>query len=92
MRHPYGHIRDARLTDHAIAIIVKTAADRASLDPAQFSGHSLRAGFATQSYNAGTPEADITEVTGHKSLAVMHGYKRNADTAQLKTIKAAFGE
>ena len=40
-----GRIQDARLTDRSVASIIKVHAARAGLDPAQFSGHSLRSGF-----------------------------------------------
>ena len=36
-----------RLTAQTVALIVKAAARRAGLDPGQFSGHSLRAGWIT---------------------------------------------
>ncbi len=44
-----GNVRhgDARITDRSIADIIKAYAARAGLDVAQFSGHSLRAGFVT---------------------------------------------
>src|SRR5262245_5115802 len=43
----WSQVRPRRLTDHAVAVIVKQLAARAGYDPAAFSGHSLRAGLAT---------------------------------------------
>jgi integrase len=59
-----------------IARIVKQAAAAAGLDPAAFSGHSLRAGLATAAAEAGVSERAIMEQTGHKSLLVMRRYIR----------------
>jgi len=38
-----------RLSDQAVGLIIKRAARKAELNPADFAGHSLRSGFATQS-------------------------------------------
>ena len=48
-----GHVQPARLTDRSVANIVKQHAERAGLDPALFSGHSLRAGFLTSAAKRG---------------------------------------
>jgi integrase len=40
-------LQEARLTDRSVAKIVKAHAARVGLDPAGFSGHSLRSGFLT---------------------------------------------
>ncbi|MDE5454132.1 tyrosine-type recombinase/integrase [Bradyrhizobium sp. CSA112] len=42
-----GRVAPSRLSDRSVANIVKAYAKRAGLDPALFSGHSLRAGFLT---------------------------------------------
>jgi hypothetical protein len=39
-----------------------------------FAGHSLRAGFATESYGQGTPELAIMRHCRWKSASVMRGY------------------
>jgi integrase len=48
----------------------------AGLDPALYSGHSLRAGFATSAARAGAEERDIASVTGHKSERILRRYIR----------------
>lgn len=88
----WGKLRSSRLTGHAVATIIKAAAEAAGLDPAQFSGHSLRAGFATQAALARAPEWEIQEVTGHHSAQVLRGYIRNSGAGQVDAIKRAFGE
>lgn len=37
-----------RLSDKAVALIIKQTAQMAELNPAEFAGHSLSSGFATQ--------------------------------------------
>lgn len=59
-----------RLSDHAVARIVKARAAQAGLDPSAYSGHSLRAGFATAAAAAGIEERAIAKVTRHRSTAV----------------------
>lgn len=88
----WGKLRDKPLTGHAVATIVKAAAESAGLDPAAFSGHSLRAGFATQSALAKTAEWEIQEVTGHRSQTILRGYIRDAGVGQMRAIRRAFGQ
>jgi integrase len=65
-----------RLSDRAVALVVKAALAAAGHDSRSFSGHSLRSGFATSAARAGVPEAQIQSQTGHKSLPVLRGYIR----------------
>ncbi len=88
----WGHARSNRLTSRIVAIIIKQSAERAGLDPRQFAGHSLRAGFVTQAANDQTPEWAIAEVTGHRSRAVLQRYIRDAGVGQVRAIRKAFGE
>lgn len=88
----WGHVRGARLTDRDVARIVKRLAEAAGLDPRQFSGHSLRAGFVTSAATAGVPEWQIQEVTGHKSAQVLRRYIRDAGRGQVDAIRAALGQ
>ncbi len=88
----HSHVGNKRLGDHAIAVIVKQAAKRVGLDPARFSGHSLRAGFITQSALDGTPEWEIQEVSTHRNTAVLRDYIRDAGVGQQHAIRRAFGE
>ena len=72
----HGRIGSGRLSDRAVARVVKEAAERAGLDPARFAGHSLRAGFATSAVAAGLAEHDIMRQTRHRSIVVFRGYVR----------------
>lgn len=73
------HLYRGRLSDKGIARVVKEAAERAGLDPSQYAGHSLRAGFATTAARAGASERAIMEQTGHKSLMVVRRYIREGN-------------
>jgi integrase len=72
----FGKVQPRGLDGRDVARIVKRAATLAGLDPAPFSGHSLRAGLATAAAAAGVSERTIMEQTGHKSLTVMRRYIR----------------
>jgi integrase len=72
----HGNIGDGALTGRSVARIVKRSAKRAGMDPSQYSGHSLRAGFTTQAARAGTPERVIMRHTGHKSERMVREYIR----------------
>ncbi|MDR6224354.1 site-specific integrase [Desmospora profundinema] len=73
----HGQIRNMRLSDKSVALIVKRRAAEAGLDPRRFSGHSLRAGLATTAAMAGKDERAIMEQTGHKSTQMVRRYIRD---------------
>ena len=58
---------DSPITDHQMAKIIKRLAREAGLDPAVFSGHSLRSGLATSAAEGGASERSIMEQTRHRS-------------------------
>jgi len=68
--------RDLRLASRGVSIIIKKYVEKLGFDPADFSGHSLRAGFATSATQAGVRSAAIMSRTGHKSFSVFSGYVR----------------
>lgn len=74
-----GKVGRARLGDRAVALIVKKRALLAGFDPAEFAGHSLRAGLATSAAKAGKGERAIMKQTGHRSAAVLRRYIRDAE-------------
>lgn len=63
-----------RLTGHYVAVIVKNTVELLGLDPAKFSGHSLRRGFITAAAQAGINERDIAAVSGHVDMKTLGGY------------------
>jgi site-specific recombinase XerD len=72
----WGNLGGNALQPLAIADVIKRSAARAGLEPALYSGHSLRAGFATQAARAGKHERAIMRHTRHKSERVLREYIR----------------
>jgi integrase len=62
-----GVVENQRLSDRSVALILKRCVGHAGFAPDEFSGHSLRAGFATSAAAAGANERDIMQHTRHKS-------------------------
>jgi integrase len=75
----HGHVQDQRLSGEAVSIIVKDRLLKAGIDPSGFSGHSLRAGFATSAAMAGASNWKIRQQTGHRSDAMLARYIRDGD-------------
>ena len=73
----HGQVRPIRLSDRAVALIVKRAAAAAGKDPAEFAGHSLRSGLATAAAIGGASERAIMKQTGHRSTAMVRRYIRD---------------
>jgi site-specific recombinase XerD len=73
----HGHVSDSRLSDRAVADIVKRTLKAAGKSPRRFAGHSLRAGLITQAAMAGVSERAIQDQSGHKSLLIMRRYIRD---------------
>jgi site-specific recombinase XerD len=72
----HGRLGDTRLSDRAVALVVKRTAKAAGLGTTTLAGHSLRSGMATSAARGGASEAAIMEITGHKSLPVLRRYIR----------------
>lgn len=73
----HGQIQPGRLSPIDVARVVKKLAERASLDPAKYAGHSLRAGHATSAAIAGASERSIMNQTGHRSVQMVRRYIRD---------------
>ena len=74
-----GIVSACGLSDRAVASIVKDYANMAGLDPARYSGHSLRAGLATSAAQQGISSWKIRAQTGHRSEATLARYIRDGD-------------
>jgi len=72
----FGDIQQDRLTDQSVALIIKKRAEAAGLNPGLYSGHSLRAGFATTAAEAGVNPASIRIQTGHQPDTTLQRYIR----------------
>lgn len=73
-----GRILD-RLTDRSVANIIKARAESAGMNPDQFSGHSLRAGFLTSAAASGANLFKMMEVSRHRKVDTVRGYVRQAE-------------
>lgn len=71
----HGKPRGA-LTAQSVALVVKRYADAAGLDPSEFAGHSLRAGFLTSAAEAGADALRMMEVSRHRRVETLAGYVR----------------
>ena len=67
------------MSDKNVALIIKKYAGIAGLDPNNYSGHSLRSGFATVAAESGADERSIMSMTGHKSSQMVRRYIREAN-------------
>jgi integrase len=76
-RHACVH--DTRLSGEAVSILVRERIAAAGLDPARYSGHSLRAGLATSAAQAGVPAWRIKSQTRHASEVMLARYIRQAE-------------
>lgn len=79
---------DGRLTGQAVAIVVQRTARAAGLDPAAaWSGHSLRRGFATETYRTGADPLRIARAGGWKDgSATLLGYIETVDRWQANPL------
>lgn len=74
----HGTIKPAALKDVEVWRLVKRLAEACGYDPADYGGHSLRAGLATAAARAGVEERDIMRQTRHKSERILRRYIRGA--------------
>ena len=68
-----------RLTDQTVALLIKKYLKLANIDSKNYSGHSLRSGFATSAAEAGAEERSIMAMTGHKSVEMVRRYIKEAN-------------
>ena len=68
-----------RLTDQTVALLIKDYLNIAGIDSKNYSGHSLRSGFATSAAEYGAEERTIMAMTGHKSTEMVRRYIKEAN-------------
>ena len=68
-----------RLTDQTVALLIKEYLQLAGIDSKNYSGHSLRSGFATSAAESGAEERSIMAMTGHKSTEMVRRYIKEAN-------------
>tara|TARA_B100001093_G_scaffold513151_1_gene584474 strand:+ start:703 stop:1659 length:957 start_codon:yes stop_codon:yes gene_type:complete len=72
-------LSNARLSDQSVALIIKNYLSIAGIDSTNYSGHSLRSGFATSAAEAGAEERSIMAMTGHKSTEMVRRYIKESN-------------
>ena len=72
-------LTDNRLTDQTVALLIKKYLNLAGIDSKNYSGHSLRSGFATSAAESGVEERSIMAMTGHKSTEMVRRYIKEAN-------------
>ena len=60
-------------------MLIKECLKIAGIDNQNFSGHSLRSGFATVAADSGADERSIMAMTGHKTTQMVRRYIREAN-------------
>ena len=68
-----------RLTDQSVALLIKDYLKIAGIESRNYSGHSLRSGFATSAAESGAEERSIMAMTGHKSTEMVRRYIKEAN-------------
>ena len=72
-------LSENRLTDQTVALLIKEYLNLAGIDNKNYSGHSLRSGFATAAAESGAEERNIMAMTGHKSTEMVRRYIKEAN-------------
>jgi site-specific recombinase XerD len=68
-----------RLTDQSVVLLIKRYLALAGIENKNYSGHSLRSGFATVSAESGADERSIMAMTGHKTTQMVRRYIKEAN-------------
>ena len=74
-----SNLSEIRLSDQTVALLIKDYLELAGIDSKNYSGHSLRSGFATTAAEAGAEERSIMAMTGHKSTEMVRRYIKEAN-------------
>jgi site-specific recombinase XerD len=74
-----SNLSENRLTDQTVALLIKEYLRISGTDSKNYSGHSLRSGFATTAAESGAEERSIMAMTGHKSTEMVRRYIKEAN-------------
>jgi site-specific recombinase XerD len=72
-------LTENRLTDQTVALLIKKYLKLTGIENKNYSGHSLRSGFATSAAESGADERSIMAMTGHKSTEMVRRYIKEAN-------------
>ena len=74
-----SNLSEKRLSDQTVALLIKEYLNLSGVDNKNYSGHSLRSGFATSAAESGAEERSIMAMTGHKSAEMVRRYIKEAN-------------
>jgi len=80
-------LSQSRLSDQTVALLIKEYLKIAGIDNKNYSGHSLRSGFATSAAESGAEERSIMAMTGHKSAEMVRRYIKEANVFKNNALK-----
>ena len=87
-----GTVTGTKLSDKAVVRLIKQAALDAGLDPATFSGHSLRRGLLFAGGANRAALADMMRQSRHRAVASVLGYVEAEDLWRNSVTEGVFGE
>ena len=74
-----SRLSENRLTDQTVALLIKKYLKLIGIESKNYSGHSLRSGFATSAAESGAEERSIMAMTAHKSTEMVRRYIKEAN-------------
>ena len=80
-------LSQTRLSDQTVALLIKEYLKIAGIDNKNYSGHSLRSGFATSAAESGAEERSIMAMTGHKSAEMVRRYIKEANVFKNNALR-----
>jgi len=75
----HGRVSSEAMSPEAVCLVVRERVAGAGFEPAGYSGHSLRAGFATSAVQAGVSTLKVRAQTGHASDTMLARYIRDGE-------------
>jgi len=72
-------LTNKRLSDQSVVLLIKQYLKIAKIENTNYSGHSLRSGFATVAAEYGADERSIMAMTGHKTTQMVRRYIKEAN-------------
>ncbi len=80
-------LTEKRLSDQSVVLLIKKYLKLAGINNNNFSGHSLRSGFATVAADSGADERSIMAMTGHKTTQMVRRYIRETNIFKNNALK-----
>ncbi|WP_167047008.1 site-specific integrase [Salinibacterium sp. ZJ454] len=81
-----GNVTSTASNGGMVASALKRRLTAAGINAAEYSGHSLRAGFVTEAFRSGATTHEIMRQTGHRNPATVEIYARETDPLQHNAV------